>query len=217
MPIKDSAKRKEAALAYYKKNRKERIKVSRLYYKKHRKEVLARQLRYAKKHRKENNERERKRREEHPIRYARLKREEYLRNREKRLITNKEYNKKHRLEKALASREWRKKHPRKAKALRLKGKHIRRARLVNAKGFFTFQEFRRLCKKCGYRCLCCGKTEKQLCRLQRILVPDHVRSISRGGSNEISNIQPLCHAVSGGRGGCNNAKHTQEIDYRGKK
>jgi predicted restriction endonuclease len=190
---------------------------SRRYYEAHRKEKLAHQLKYAKKHRKENNERERKRREEHPIRHARLKREEYQRNREKRLAAVKEHDRKHRLEKAWASREWRKRHPRKAKALRLKGKHIRRARLTDAKGFFTFQEFRRLCKKYGYRCLCCGKTEKQLCRSQKILVPDHVKPISRGGSNEISNIQPLCHAVAGGRGGCNNAKHTQEVDYRGKK
>jgi HNH endonuclease len=184
------------------------------YYAAHRAERLAYQLEYAKNHRKENNERERIRRETHPIKYYRAKKEEYRRNRAKRQETNRIYSLEHRLEKAQASREWRKNHPRKAKALRLHGKHLRRARERNADGSFTLLEFRKLCKKYKYKCLCCGKTEQQLFRLHRILAPDHVCPISRGGSNDISNIQPLCHSMFGGRGGCNNSKHAKEIDYR---
>ena len=184
------------------------------YYAAHKAERQVYQLAYAKSHRKENNERERARRETHPIIHARRKKESYQRNREKVLATNRLYNLKHREEKAEASREWRRLHPRKAKALSMRSKHVYRARLAKAKGFFTYREFRNLCKKYGYRCLSCGKTEQQLFDINRVLVPDHVKPISRGGSNSIDNIQPLCHSIKNGRNGCNNSKHASEIDYR---
>lgn len=161
------------------------------------------------------NAREKKRRDDHPIRHARLKKAEYQRNREKRLAAAKEYDRVHRLEKAEASRAWRKKHPRKAKALRTKSKHTYRARLANAIGSFTYREFRALCKQFGYRCLKCGKTESQLFKIRRVLAPDHVKPLSRHGDNTLDNIQPLCHAIKGGRGGCNNSKQAKEADYRG--
>jgi hypothetical protein len=48
-----------------------------------------------------------------------------------------------------------------------------------------------------------------------MLVPDHVKAIADGGSNYISNIQPLCHSNKAGAiGGCNNAKGAKHIDYR---
>src|SRR6266404_2678548 len=189
---------------------------SRQYYLKNREKIQARQLGYDKKHRQEKRDREERRRKSHPIRHARLKRASYLRNREKHLATCKRYNQKHRLKKSKISREWRRLHPIKTKALAIKSKHMYRARLRNAFGSFTYQEFRSLCKRFGYRCLCCKKAEAQLVRMRRMLVPDHVKPISRGGSNSIDNIQPLCHAVSGGRGGSNNRKHASEVDYRGK-
>ncbi len=187
---------------------------SRRYYLRNRKRIQARQLAYDKEHRQEKRDREKRRREVHPRRHARLKREAYLRNRKRALLTAKRYNLKHRLKKAKAAREWRRRHPRKAKALATKTRHLRRARISKASGSFTHKEFRNLCKRSGYICLCCKRTEKQLLRINRKLVPDHVIPISRGGNNSIDNIQPLCHAMLGGRGGCNNRKHASSIDYR---
>ena len=174
---------------------------AKIYYAAHREERLAKQLEYAKSHREENNMREKRRREAHPRRHARLKKEEYKRNIEKRRKANNLYNFEHRFEKAAASRAWRLKHPRWAKTLSIESKHIYRARLANAEGRFTLKQFRELCKKYKYTCICCGKTEDQLFDIQRMLVPDHVVPISKGGSNFIDNIQPLCHAIKGGRGG----------------
>lgn len=39
------------------------------------------------------------------------------------------------------------------------------------------------------------------------LTPDHVVPLSRGGTNYIDNIQPLC-------GPCNSQKHAKTIDFR---
>jgi hypothetical protein len=63
-----------------------------------------------------------------------------------------------------------------------------------------------------YECKCvgCGRSEVQLRSLGLKLVPDHVHAVSKGGSNDISNIQPLCH----GNDGCNNHKGAKYIDYR---
>ena len=41
-------------------------------------------------------------------------------------------------------------------------------------------------------------------------MPDHVLPIARGGSGDVSNIQPLCF----GKGGCNNRKSIKHIDFR---
>jgi Restriction endonuclease len=81
---------------------------------------------------------------------------------------------------------------------RLRG-HNYRARLQQAEGRFTTQQWKALCAKYGNICLSCGR--------QALLTPDHVIPLSRGGSNRIDNIQPLC-------GNCNSQKGTRSIDYR---
>jgi hypothetical protein len=187
---------------------------ARRYYAAHKEERLAYQIKYNEKHKIEISKKKRAFRKKHPILTARRKKEDYKKHRSKRLDAVKVYNDKHRKKRAENSREWRRLHPRKTKAHRLISKHNYRARLMDADGSFTFREFRNLCKKYNCSCLCCGKTERQLFRLKRILVPDHVKPISKGGSNFIENIQPLCHPVLGGRGGCNSHKHAKEIDYR---
>ncbi len=100
--------------------------------------------------------------------------------------------------------EYAKSHPEKCREKSRK----RRAIKAGAGGGFTTQEFKAL----GTRCLCCGRSEKELSAIGLRLVPDHVIALSRGGSNDISNIQPLCH----GLGGCNNRKFVSHIDYRGR-
>ena len=53
---------------------------------------------------------------------------------------------------------------------------------------------------CGFACVRCGASEVRLTK-------DHVVPISRGGSNAIENIQPLCKA-------CNCSKGVSAEDYR---
>src|ERR1700676_2110312 len=60
----------------------------------------------------------------------------------------------------------------------------RRTRKTAAGGSFTVSEWKTLCKKHKHRCLCCTKRRK--------LTADHVLPISKGGTSNIENIQPLC-------------------------
>jgi len=125
-------------------------------------------------------------------------------------IVKKSY-KKNKKKRNAACRNYAKQHPDVIKAKTQR----RRARRKNAEGSFTSAEWIALCEKYGNRCLCCGRTKKQLKTLGLALAPDHVIPLSKGGSNYISNIQPLCHAwKKGSKGGCNNAKRAKTIDYR---
>lgn len=103
---------------------------------------------------------------------------------------------------AAIKRAWAKEHPDK----RLTHDRRRRARVAQASGTFNTEQFRAL----GDVCLCCKRSENELILLGLRLVPDHVIPLVKGGSNYISNIQPLCH----GRNGCNNHKGTKIVDYR---
>jgi 5-methylcytosine-specific restriction endonuclease McrA len=85
----------------------------------------------------------------------------------------------------------------KDKALAIK--HRRLARKKANGGSFTAAEWRELCRKYDYRCLCCGRL--------RPLTVDHVIPLYLGGRGDISNIQPLCLE-------CNCRKHARYIDYR---
>ena len=99
-------------------------------------------------------------------------------------------------------REWSRANPAKRKSIR----HRYRARKTNAGGSFTAEQFQAL----GNMCLCCGRNNTELAAMGLILVPDHILPIAKGGSSDISNIQPLCH----GKDGCNNHKKDKYIDYR---
>lgn len=66
-------------------------------------------------------------------------------------------------------------------------------------GAFTREEWGNLCAQYGHRCLCCGEQKK--------LTVDHVIPVSKGGTNDISNLQPLCQS-------CNTRKRDKIIDYR---
>lgn len=63
----------------------------------------------------------------------------------------------------------------------------------------TPAQWRALKAKYGGICLCCKQRKK--------LTRDHVKSIKLGGTDVISNIQPLCIS-------CNSSKGAKEIDYR---
>ena len=85
---------------------------------------------------------------------------------------------------------------------RLTNEANRRARKRDNGGFFTASEWISLKKYYGYYCLCCGDIEPHV-----KLEADHIVPISRGGSSDISNIQPLC-------GKCNRNKGSKIMDYR---
>ena len=82
--------------------------------------------------------------------------------------------------------------------------HKRKARIRGNGGVFTKEQWQKLKKDCGYRCLACGKSEPEI-----QLTPDHVIPIAQGGRNDIDNIQPLCLK-------CNLSKGNKHIDYRPK-
>lgn len=130
-------------------------------------------------------------------------------NKKRRIATGKAWykaNKKHRTawretnkeHIAIATRAWRKANPDKIRAACRR----RRALHANAEGSFTDKEFWVLCWRYGCRCLQCGHIFP-LSELTR----DHVIPMSRGGSDWISNIQPLCLK-------CNDSKGTKSTDYR---
>jgi len=78
----------------------------------------------------------------------------------------------------------------------------KRANRAKASGSHTAMEWMNLKESYGNKCLKCGTPE-----LERPLTQDHVIPLSKGGSNDISNIQPLCRK-------CNGQKGVKTTDYR---
>jgi 5-methylcytosine-specific restriction endonuclease McrA len=63
----------------------------------------------------------------------------------------------------------------------------RNARILANGGYHTNGEWETLKAQCDWTCRLCKKREPKV-----ILTKDHIIPISRGGSNNIENIQPLC-------------------------
>ena len=70
-------------------------------------------------------------------------------------------------------------------------------------GSHTIGEWEALKAATGNKCLCCGVNGDEVA-----LTRDHVVPLSKGGTDDISNIQPLCAS-------CNSKKRARTIDYRG--
>ncbi len=75
----------------------------------------------------------------------------------------------------------------------------RRSKEVGATGSHTHNEWLALLRAYDNKCLRCGTTGR--------LTEDHIIPLSLGGTNDISNIQPLCKP-------CNSVKETKTTDYR---
>jgi 5-methylcytosine-specific restriction endonuclease McrA len=67
----------------------------------------------------------------------------------------------------------------------------RYAKLKGSVGSFTLQEWEYIKKKYNYCCVFCGKQDGVI-----KLTKDHIIPITKGGSNFISNIQPLCQSCN---------------------
>ena len=81
-------------------------------------------------------------------------------------------------------------------------KHRNRRLKKAAEGSHTYGEWELLKKQYGYTCPHCGKKEPEI-----TLTEDHIIPLSKGGSDYIENIQPLCK-----RG--NSEKYTKTINYK---
>lgn len=82
--------------------------------------------------------------------------------------------------------------------------HNRRVRIVTSVGSYTVQEWTELVARFD-ACPGCGRVWKDIRPIRgrrSAITVDHVIPLSRGGTNNASNLQPLCHS-------CNSAKGTR--------
>lgn len=77
----------------------------------------------------------------------------------------------------------------------------RRALKAGASGSHTLGEWETLKAQYNWTCPCCVKSEPLI-----KLTEDHIIPLTKGGSDNIENIQPLC-------GSCNSRKKTKTIYY----
>lgn len=162
--------------------------IDRVYHEANREQRLVVLRAYAAKNAVRANARAKTWREQNPERYRALMKASVARRREK-YAANPEPHREHR-------RRYGRRHPERVRAMNQQ----RRARKLAATGFYTADEWMRLCRWFGMKCLCCGK--------RRRLTVDHVVPFSQGGTNMIENIQPLCIA-------CNCSKRDRHnTDYR---
>jgi hypothetical protein len=106
---------------------------------------------------------------------------------------NREYHKKNKEWFASYNKKWRKNNLQKV----LDGNRRRLLLKRGVGGFHTNKEWENLKKKYNYCCAKCGISEKELTELWKNtnfykLTRDHIKPTSRGGTDDISNIQPLC-------------------------
>jgi 5-methylcytosine-specific restriction endonuclease McrA len=133
----------------------------------------------------------------------------YQKSAERRRAQKREYQKAHPELISERSRRYRESHPERLKVFYAQNpgyaavqSNKRRALIKQVEGSYRLDEWNELKARYSYYCLCCGRSEPEI-----KLEGDHVVPLSKGGSNGIENIQPLCRS-------CNSHKHNKIIDYR---
>lgn len=138
--------------------------------------------------------------ETHKERISEYKKRWMEKNAERVAIARRNYYERNREGVISPSKRWAEGNPEKVRMAKADNRRKRRAAKHAGRGNFIAQEFRELCDRYGNRCLCCGDAEA-------LLEADHVVPLTRGGPDDISNIQPLC-------GSCNRRKFVSITDYR---
>jgi 5-methylcytosine-specific restriction endonuclease McrA len=142
----------------------------------------------------------RKYQEEHKEQISEYKKKWAAHNKEKVVASKLAYYERKRLDVLARSKKWAENNPEKVRRAKTNNLRKRRAARHASRGSFTVQEFKELCESYGNKCLACGDAEA-------VLEADHVVPLTKGGTDSISNIQPLC-------GSCNRNKFVNIIDYR---
>lgn len=70
------------------------------------------------------------------------------------------------------------------------------ARRKNAEGSHTYEEWLKLKKKYNYKCVSCGSKEPFVGQKTEFLTEDHIQPLTKGGSDYIDNIQPMCFSCN---------------------
>lgn len=172
---------------YHRTHTEQRQAASHAYYESNRDRILTRTTRYQQEHPEQVKTYKRTYRDKH--------REEHLPAVRQRSA---EWRAANRDKDRAASKHWRNRNRSAYRAIQ----HRHRARMKGNGGSYTAGQWEALKAHYGYRCLCCGRIEPEI-----MLTVDHVVPIALGGSNDITNIQPLCLS-------CNCSKQDRTIDYR---
>lgn len=126
-------------------------------------------------------------------------RKEYYRNtKDERSNYHRKWYLKNRKHKLQQNKEWRDNNLEKQKVY----VHKRRKLIEQNGGDYTEEDWIDLCEYYNYTCLRCGNNSVPM-------TVDHIIPLSKGGSNNIWNIAPLCFS-------CNSSKNNKIIDYRPK-
>lgn len=141
---------------------------------------------YRERHREELNERSRIWREENRDKANGSSRNWYWNNREEALKGHREWREKNPGAAEESCRKWRQAHPDQVRVQ----DHARRARILGAEGTHSGDEIQWLFEQQGGRCEACRKS--LIIRGRKRYHIDHMEPLSRGGSNDISNLQLLC-------------------------
>jgi 5-methylcytosine-specific restriction endonuclease McrA len=138
--------------------------------------------------------------EEHKEQISEYKKRWAADNEEKVAASKLAYYEREREEVIARSKKWAEENSERVQQAKANNRRRRRAARHASHGNFTAEEFKELCERYDNKCLACGDAEA-------VLEADHVVPLTRGGSDEISNVQPLC-------GSCNRKKFVNIIDYR---